>query len=71
MRAFHKAIGKQGIGISILEVGVGNIPAQRLYEKLGYERIEMLEGYYRGREDAYRMLRREPQIAQTSQKTLL
>jgi len=57
MEALHEVIGRQGIRVFILEVGVGNMPAQRLYEKLGYERIEKLEGYYRGREDAYRMLR--------------
>jgi len=57
MDAFHLEMGSQGIGISILEVAVENMPARRLYEKLGYKSIERLGGYYCGREDAYRMIR--------------
>jgi hypothetical protein len=34
----------------------GNI-RPRLYAKLNYRYLETLAGYYRGREDAYRMMR--------------
>ena len=35
-----------------LEVRVGNTPARRLYEKMGYDEIAVRKGYYDGREDA-------------------
>jgi ribosomal protein S18 acetylase RimI-like enzyme len=57
MSKLHQGLEERQIGVSILEVGVGNIPAQRLYEKLCYEYAGTLAGYYRGREDAYRMIR--------------
>ena len=57
MNRLHEALQRQGIRVSLLEVGMQNIPAQRLYEKLGYEVQGLLTGYYRGREDAYRMRR--------------
>jgi len=55
MSEVHREFGKRKIGTSILEVGVGNKAAQRLYRKLGYQEINTLKGYYRGCEDAYRM----------------
>jgi len=57
MTALHRELKKRGIGAVILEVSAGNIPAQRLYAKLNYRYLETLAGYYRGREDAYRMMR--------------
>jgi ribosomal protein S18 acetylase RimI-like enzyme len=57
MRALHRILAKESIGIAVLEVSVRNQPAQRLYEKLQYRYVETLHGYYRGREDAYRMIR--------------
>ena len=57
MNKLHLELKKQKIGLSILEVGVQNLPAQHLYEKLHYQYLETLVGYYRGREDAYRMVR--------------
>ena len=56
MNKLHLELKKQKIGLSILEVGVQNLPAQRLYEKLHYQYLETLIGYYRGIEDAYRMV---------------
>jgi ribosomal protein S18 acetylase RimI-like enzyme len=57
MNDLHRELEKRKIQISILEVGVDNISAQCLYRKLGYEKVDTLIGYYRGREDAYRMMR--------------
>lgn len=39
----------------ILEVRVTNLPAIRLYEKLGFHSIRTLRGYYRNGEDAQLM----------------
>ncbi len=57
MNRLHLDLEERKIAVSVLEVGVGNMPAQRLYEKLGYGYVGTLAGYYRGREDAYRMER--------------
>ena len=57
MNALHGVLKKRQIGTATLEVGVRNIAAQRLYEKLQYRYLERLPGYYRGWEDAYRMAR--------------
>jgi len=57
MKRLHQELRKQRIGLSILEVGVLNTPARRLYEKLQYRYEATLAGYYRGREDAYRMVK--------------
>jgi [ribosomal protein S18]-alanine N-acetyltransferase len=57
MDRLHQELENRQIKVSILEVGVRNVPAQRLYEKLCYEYAGTLTGYYRGREDAYRMTR--------------
>jgi ribosomal-protein-alanine N-acetyltransferase len=61
MNALHAELKRKGITVSILEVGVLNTPAQRLYEKLRYRQVETLAGYYRGKEDAYRMIRKAPE----------
>jgi [ribosomal protein S18]-alanine N-acetyltransferase len=57
MNRLHRELEKQKVGTSILEVGVQNIAAQRLYKKLNYHYQGTLVGYYRGREDAYLMIR--------------
>lgn len=57
MHDLHCELEKRNVPISILEVGVTNAPAQCLYRKLGYKKMDTLIGYYRGREDAYRMMR--------------
>jgi ribosomal protein S18 acetylase RimI-like enzyme len=57
MNVLHEELEKQNVGISVLEVGANNLPAQRLYEKLHYKYVETLIGYYVGTEDAYRMVR--------------
>jgi [ribosomal protein S18]-alanine N-acetyltransferase len=57
MRDLHRVLAKVSIEVAVLEVGVKNRPAQRLYEKLHYQYLETLHGYYQEREDAYRMIR--------------
>jgi ribosomal protein S18 acetylase RimI-like enzyme len=57
MRAMHRALARENIGVAFLEVSVRNLAAQRLYERLQYDYLETLYGYYQGREDAYRMVR--------------
>lgn len=57
MEDLHHSLKRRKITAAVLEVGTGNIAAQRLYKKFHYRNIEILPGYYSGREDAYRMLR--------------
>jgi [ribosomal protein S18]-alanine N-acetyltransferase len=56
MKDLHRELEKRKVQKSILEVGIENAPAQCLYRKLGYREVDTLTGYYRGREDAYRMM---------------
>jgi [ribosomal protein S18]-alanine N-acetyltransferase len=58
MSALHRALQARKVGVACLEVAVGNLPAQRLYERLQYQYLGILPGYYRGLEDAYQMARR-------------
>jgi [ribosomal protein S18]-alanine N-acetyltransferase len=57
MTVLHKELERLKIGACVLEVGVRNIAAQRLYETLQYKNIGILPGYYREREDAFQMIR--------------
>jgi ribosomal-protein-alanine N-acetyltransferase len=57
MAVLHHELERLKIGTCVLEVGVGNLAARQLYEKLQYQYIGLLSGYYREREDAYRMVR--------------
>jgi [ribosomal protein S18]-alanine N-acetyltransferase len=57
MNDLHRELEKRKVERSILEVGVENTPAQCLYQKMGYKTVNTLTGYYRGKEDAYRMMR--------------
>jgi [ribosomal protein S18]-alanine N-acetyltransferase len=43
---------RRGAALSTLEVRVGNEPARRLYEKLGFEEVGERPNYYRDGEDA-------------------
>lgn len=45
-----------GIANIMLEVRTSNESARDFYRSLGYRSNEVLEGYYRGREDALRMV---------------
>lgn len=55
MKALHRELKRKRVEAAILEVSTQNLPAQRLYEKLQYQYLEIVSGYYQGREDAYRM----------------
>jgi ribosomal protein S18 acetylase RimI-like enzyme len=57
MKTMHRELKQRGIGMAMLEVSVRNLPAKHLYEKLKYQYLETLSGYYNGREDAHRMVR--------------
>lgn len=57
MDSLHGLLSKKGIEAAVLEVSAINVPAQRLYEKMNYQYLGTLSGYYHGREDAYRMAR--------------
>jgi ribosomal-protein-alanine N-acetyltransferase len=57
MDSLHGTLREKGIEAAILEVSTNNVPAQRLYEKMQYQYLGILSGYYHGREDAYRMAR--------------
>lgn len=59
MDRLHAELKARGVEKSVLEVAVKNTPAQRLYEKQGYRYERTLAGYYGGREDAHRMVRKE------------
>jgi [ribosomal protein S18]-alanine N-acetyltransferase len=57
MTVLHKELKRLKIDTCVLEVGVRNRAAQRLYEKLQYQYAGILPGFYREHEDAYRMIR--------------
>lgn len=57
MDELHGILKKRGIHAAILEVATDNVPAQGLYEKMHYQYLGTLSGYYHGRADAYRMAR--------------
>jgi ribosomal protein S18 acetylase RimI-like enzyme len=57
MKTMHRELKRMEISAAILEVSVRNLPAKHLYEKLKYQYLETLLGYYNGREDAHRMIR--------------
>jgi len=55
MDELHRELDARQIAVAVLEVSATNLPARRLYEGLGYHYLERIAGYYRGRDDAYRM----------------
>ena len=52
MLALLDAAIERGAALATLEVRVGNTPARRLYEKLGFEEVGERRDYYRDGEDA-------------------
>jgi len=46
-----------GLARILLEVRADNAGARAFYERLGYQRLALVPGYYQGREDALRMER--------------
>jgi ribosomal-protein-alanine N-acetyltransferase len=57
MNALHEEFRKRHASQVMLEVDAGNEAAQRFYHGLGYERMGLLPGYYKGRGDALVMAR--------------
>ncbi len=58
MNALHEEFHRRGARVCLLEVDVGNSEARRFYERLRYEYVGLLPGYYNGRSDALRMMLR-------------
>ncbi len=57
MNVLHEEFRKRHASQVMLEVDAGNQAAQRFYQDLGYERMGLLPGYYKGRGDALVMAR--------------
>jgi len=55
MALAFKAMGKRNVHEVFLEVRVSNVPAIRLYEKLGMKIVARISKYYADGEDAYVM----------------
>lgn len=55
MEELHSILRERGVEAAVLEVSTQNAAAQQLYEKMNYQYLETLSGYYKGQEDAYRM----------------
>jgi ribosomal-protein-alanine N-acetyltransferase len=59
VQALVDAASDAGATQLLLEVRADNLPAQRLYARMGFERIAVRRGYYAGGVDAW-ILRRRP-----------
>ena len=46
LREVEKEFQNMGVGVCYLEVRAGNTAAKKLYQKLGYREVEVLEDYY-------------------------
>ena len=55
MDAFEQEAREKGVATMFLEVRVGNLPAQSLYNTYGYEKIALRKKYYPDGEDAFVM----------------
>ncbi len=55
LRLLHDEFRDAGASRAVLEVDVGNGPAQAFYEGFGYRRMETLQDYYASGRHAYRM----------------
>ena len=53
----ENAFLKREINTICLEVRVSNLPAQKLYQKLGYTIMQRLDSYYSNGEDAFLMMK--------------
>jgi ribosomal-protein-alanine N-acetyltransferase len=51
------ALRKREVTTVMLEVRVGNIPAQRLYRSLGYNVVQRIANYYSNGEDCFLMIK--------------
>ena len=57
LQNIEKLLIKEEVSFITLEVRVSNIPARKLYKKLGYEEINIKKGYYEDGEDAIYMVK--------------
>ena len=69
MLALLDAAMARGAATSTLEVRAGNLPARRLYEKLGYEVAGVRKRYYRDGEDG--LIMTTPPLADPVMQTRL
>lgn len=53
----ENALREKCVGTIVLEVRVGNTPAQDLYRKLGYTVVQRISKYYNNGEDCYLMMK--------------
>ena len=60
MREVMAALKKKGATMFRLEVRVSNIPAQCLYERLGFQKVGIISNYYSDGEACYVMVKRDP-----------
>ena len=51
------ALRNRGINTVMLEVRVGNVPAQNLYRRVGYTIVQRIENYYSNGEDCFLMMK--------------
>lgn len=57
MKEVMGRLREQGAKVYRLEVRVSNVPASKLYEKLGFRKVGVIEGYYGDGESAYVFMR--------------
>jgi ribosomal protein S18 acetylase RimI-like enzyme len=57
MHEVERSFGARGVRTVRLEVRVGNLAAQRLYEQLGYAVVQRMERYYSNGDDGYLMVK--------------
>jgi len=57
LKHLEKTLKAKGIGTIMLEVRVGNFPAQNLYSQLGYAVVQRINNYYNNGEDCYLMMK--------------
>jgi len=57
LAALHEEFMRCNVTLSILEVDTSDSGARRFYERMGYECVETIRGYYNNRRDAFRMVR--------------
>jgi ribosomal-protein-alanine N-acetyltransferase len=69
MLALLDAAMARGAATSTLEVRAGNLPARRLYEKLGYEVAGVRKRYYRDGEDG--LIMTTPPLAEPAMQARL
>jgi len=56
LTALHEEFMRRNVAVSVLEVDTSDSGARCFYERMGYEWVETIRGYYNGRRDAYRMI---------------